>query len=60
MALYENPANERQVPILSGASMLKTPRTGVDIFTTWSLDFPKLGARADCVFPPFILLQYPL
>ncbi|KIJ56295.1 hypothetical protein M422DRAFT_23584 [Sphaerobolus stellatus SS14] len=47
MALYENPSNDRSAPILSSASMLKTPRTGVDAFTSWTLDFPKLGARAD-------------
>jgi len=50
MALYENPDNNREVPTVSSASMLKTPRTGVDVFTSWTLDFQKLGARADCKF----------
>jgi len=47
MALYENPANERNAPTVSSASMQKTPRTGVDVFSSWTLDFPQLGARAD-------------
>ncbi|GJJ13046.1 hypothetical protein Clacol_007295 [Clathrus columnatus] len=46
LALYENPTNEKTEPVLVSASMLKT-KTGVDDFTSWTLDFPKLGARAD-------------
>lgn len=46
LALYENPANNGAVPVLSSASMLKA-HTGVDAFTSWTLDFMNLGARAD-------------
>ncbi|KAF8581454.1 NAD-binding protein [Ramaria rubella] len=47
LALYQNPDNAHTPPAVINGSMLKTPRTGVDVFTSWTLDFPKLGARAN-------------
>ena len=48
LVLYQHPQNERAAPSVIRASMAKHP-TGVDLFTDWTLDFPKigkLGARA--------------
>ena len=48
LALYEHSDNERNAPSKITASSLPDPRTGVDLFTTITLDFEKLTARANC------------
>jgi len=45
IALYEHPANDRLQPTVS-ASMVKTPLTGVDRSTCFTLNFPTLTAQA--------------
>ena len=45
IALYEHPANDRHKPMVS-ASMVKTPRTGVDRSTCFTLNFSTLRAQA--------------
>ncbi|KAJ7695109.1 NAD(P)-binding protein [Mycena rosella] len=46
MALYESPANESAPPSAISASILKTPRTGVDANTAFTLTFEKIAAQA--------------
>lgn len=46
-ALYHNPANAETYPDKVVVSMLKAS-TGVDLTTSFSLQFPKLGAMASC------------
>lgn len=46
MCLYEHPRNELSFPDHISGSMLKTPLTGVDAITSWSLTFSKLHAQA--------------
>ncbi|TDL29856.1 NAD(P)-binding protein [Rickenella mellea] len=45
LTLFQNPKNERSPPTNITASMIKD-ESGIDLFTNWTLDFPKLGARA--------------
>jgi predicted dehydrogenase len=45
MTCFQNPENEGTRPLVNG-SMLKTPLTGVDEFTTVSLMFPKIQVSA--------------
>lgn len=45
MTCFQNPENQGERPIVTG-SMLKTPLTGVDEFTTVSLQFPKIQVSA--------------
>jgi hypothetical protein len=45
IALHEHPANNRLKPLVS-ASMVKTPLTGVDRSTCFTLTFPALAAQA--------------
>ncbi|KAH9004722.1 NAD(P)-binding protein [Lactarius hatsudake] len=45
IALYEHPANRRLKPTVS-SSMTKTPLTGVDRSTCFTLNFPELAAQA--------------
>ncbi|KAI0048101.1 NAD(P)-binding protein [Auriscalpium vulgare] len=45
IALYELPANNRGIPSVS-SSMVKTPLTGVDANTAFTLNFPAIGAQA--------------
>jgi len=47
--LYRHPENERTPPAKVGSTML-LHRTGVDISTSFSLTFPKIGAMAFCEF----------
>ncbi|KZT10058.1 NAD-binding protein [Laetiporus sulphureus 93-53] len=48
LALYEHPSNKRAKPTSVTASMIKTPRTGVDISTSWTLNFTStLRAQAN-------------
>ncbi|KAJ7746845.1 hypothetical protein DFH07DRAFT_831478 [Mycena maculata] len=46
MALYENPLNKFTPPSNISASILKTPLTGVDANTSFTLTFPKIAAQA--------------
>jgi len=48
LALHEHPDNNREPPSKITASSLPDPRTGVDLFTSITLDFKKINARADC------------
>ncbi|KAI0272479.1 NAD(P)-binding protein [Gloeopeniophorella convolvens] len=45
IALYEHTSNNRSKPTVS-ASMVKTPLTGVDRSTCFTLNFPELAAQA--------------
>jgi len=45
VALYEHPANRQLKPVVS-SSMIKTPLTGVDRSTCFTLCFHELGAQA--------------
>lgn len=45
-ALYEHPSNERTSPSHVSGSILKTPLTGVDEHTSFTLTFDKLAAQA--------------
>lgn len=47
MALYESPANELSPPENVQASMVKT-RTGTDLSTSITMDFPKIYGKAVC------------
>lgn len=47
LALYEHPSNQKALPTSTTASMLKTPITGVDASTSWTLNFTgNLRAQA--------------
>ncbi|KAF7356881.1 NAD(P)-binding protein [Mycena venus] len=46
MTLYENSLNELTAPSNITGSILKTPLTGVDANTSFTLNFPKIGAQA--------------
>ncbi|KAJ6485867.1 NAD(P)-binding protein [Mycena sanguinolenta] len=46
MSLYENSLNELTPPATISGSMLKTPLTGVDANTSFTLNFPKIAAQA--------------
>lgn len=48
LALHEHPDNNREAPSKITASSLPDPRTGVDLFTSITLDFKKINSRADC------------
>jgi hypothetical protein len=45
IALYEHPANRQLKPVVS-SSMIKTPLTGVDRSSCFTLCFPELAAQA--------------
>jgi hypothetical protein len=47
LALYHNPANGKAKPDNVRASMIKS-RHDVDLTTTITLDFPRLGAQGVC------------
>jgi len=46
MCLYEHPRNKLSYPDQIAGTMLKTPLTGVDASTSWSLAFNTLQAQA--------------
>ncbi|PAV20366.1 dimeric dihydrodiol dehydrogenase [Pyrrhoderma noxium] len=49
LILYNHPQNNRTAPSAIKASMQKYEKTGVDLHTNWTLDFPfvgSVGARA--------------
>ncbi|KAJ7493404.1 hypothetical protein B0H11DRAFT_1803285 [Mycena galericulata] len=46
MTLYENPLNQLAPPSNISASILKTPLTGVDANTSFTLTFSKIAAQA--------------
>ncbi|CAG7847775.1 Trans-1,2-dihydrobenzene-1,2-diol dehydrogenase; AltName: Full=D-xylose 1-dehydrogenase; AltName: Full=D-xylose-NADP dehydrogenase; AltName: Full=Dimeric dihydrodiol dehydrogenase [Serendipita indica DSM 11827] len=46
IAMYEHPANNKQHPSAISAAMLKTPLTGVDAHTSFTLNFDQLNAQA--------------
>jgi len=46
IALYEHPTNDRLKQPTVSASMVKTPLTGVDRSTCFTLTFPALAAQA--------------
>lgn len=48
MALYHHPDNKGAEPSRISASMLPHPVTGVDLFSSLTLDFDTLPARANC------------
>jgi hypothetical protein len=43
LVLFHHPQNQTSAPAAIRASMAKHPDTGVDLFTDWTLDFPKIG-----------------
>ncbi|KAH8548972.1 hypothetical protein BGW37DRAFT_161206 [Umbelopsis sp. PMI_123] len=47
MTLFHHPDNQLTPPTTVSSSMMLHPETGVDIFTTAVLDFPKMTARAN-------------
>ena len=47
MMLYHHPKNEKTPPAKVGSTML-LHTTGVDISTSFSMTFPKIGAMAFC------------
>ncbi|KAI8577019.1 hypothetical protein K450DRAFT_254014 [Umbelopsis ramanniana AG] len=47
MTLFHHPDNKLSPPTAVSSSMQLHPETGVDIFTTVVLDFPKMTARAN-------------
>jgi len=46
LALYEHPANNKRLKPVVSSSMIKTPLTGVDCSTCFTLNFPDLAAQA--------------
>ncbi|KAF5362082.1 hypothetical protein D9756_002444 [Leucocoprinus leucothites] len=44
MAIYEHPSNAHSRPVTISSSMLKTPLTGVDANTSFTLTFPSSQA----------------
>ncbi|KAJ7067176.1 hypothetical protein C8F01DRAFT_1120532 [Mycena amicta] len=46
MSLFENPRNESTAPSNIVGSIVKTPLTGVDANTSFTLNFDKIGAQA--------------
>ena len=44
MAIYEHPSNAHSRPVSISSSMLKTPLTGVDANTSFTLTFPSAQA----------------
>ena len=46
LILYHHPKNEQTPPSQITASMARHPESGIDLFTDFTLDFPKIGARA--------------
>ncbi|KAJ6581188.1 hypothetical protein B0H19DRAFT_1114132 [Mycena capillaripes] len=46
MTLYENSLNELTAPSTISGSIVKTPLTGVDANTSFTLNFPKIAAQA--------------
>ncbi|KAF8196759.1 NAD(P)-binding protein [Mycena galopus ATCC 62051] len=46
MTLYENRLNELMAPSTISGTILKTPLTGVDANTSFTLNFDKIGAQA--------------
>lgn len=46
LLLYHHPKNELSAPVNVVAAMTKYPKTGIDLHTAWSMDFPKLGPGA--------------
>lgn len=47
LALYHHPDNEGEEPSKIEGSMMKHKETGVDVFSSLTLDFDKLTARAN-------------
>lgn len=47
MTLFHHPDNKLSPPTAVSSSMQLHPETGVDIFTSFVLDFPKMTARAN-------------
>jgi hypothetical protein len=58
LALHEHPDNNREPPSKITASSLPDPRTGVDLFTSITLDFKKINARADCQLAVFLIRDF--
>ncbi|CCM00539.1 uncharacterized protein FIBRA_02573 [Fibroporia radiculosa] len=49
LALYEHPSNKKALPTSVSAAMVKTPLTGVDSSTSWTVNFTStLRAQAIC------------
>lgn len=48
MTLFHHPRNEQSPPENLSSSMLKSPETGVDIATGFTMTFPKIPAIAHC------------
>lgn len=46
MSLYHHPMNELTPPSKITASMTLDEKSGIDLFTDFTLDFPKVGAKA--------------
>ncbi|CAK5273845.1 unnamed protein product [Mycena citricolor] len=49
MTLYESPLNSLALPSPVSGNMVKTPLTGVDANTSFSLAFPSLGSGAQAI-----------
>ena len=46
MCLYHHPKNDQTPPSNLKASMVLDEKSGIDLFTDFTLDFPKIGAKA--------------
>ncbi|KAI5118028.1 hypothetical protein M0805_004893 [Coniferiporia weirii] len=46
LLLYRHPQNQRTAPEQIRASMTKYTKTNVDLYTDWTLDFPRIGSGA--------------
>ncbi|KAH8104136.1 NAD(P)-binding protein [Cristinia sonorae] len=58
VALYEHPSNKKAYPTKITGSILKTPLTGVDSSTTWTLNFTE-NLRAQAILSASITLPSP-
>jgi len=60
IALYEHPSNKHHPPSHISGSMLKTPLTGVDSSTSFTLTFAEAGLRAQAVLTCSINIPPPV
>lgn len=56
MLLYHHPKNKQAAPEHVNATMLKYPKTGVDLDTLWGMTFPNLPAMAHCLYLSILTL----
>ncbi|KAI5120726.1 hypothetical protein M0805_006432 [Coniferiporia weirii] len=60
LLLYRHPKNGRAAPEHIRASMLKYPQTGVDLYTDWTLDFPRIGTGARACLSTSMCVNSPM